>query len=183
MWSETCVIVVENLPVPFDRHVWQQALALRDDGWRVFVICPVGDEDAAAHEVLEGIEIHRHPLRQASSTLGYFREYAQALFHETRLLLKLYRAHRFKVIHACNPPDFLLIFCVFYKILGVKLVFDQHDLAPEMMEIRSGRGLMYRALLLLEWLSFKLADAVLSSNQTLSEIALDRGGKRAEQVT
>lgn len=140
MQRKTCVIVVENLPLPLDRHVWQQALALRDDGWRVLVICPIGDKHDARRELLEGIEIFRHPLREATSTLGYLREYGQAIFHEALLLLRLFVKERFAVIHACNPPDFLLIFCIFYKLFGVKLVFDQHDLSPEIMEVRSGRG-------------------------------------------
>lgn len=183
MQRKMCVIVVENLPVPLDRHVWQQAKALRDDGWRVLVICPIGKKDSARFELLEGIEIHRHPLHEASSTLGYLREYPQAIFHESLLLLKLFVRHRFAVIHACNPPDLLLPFCLFYKLLGVKLVFDQHDLSPEIMEVRSGRGLLYRTMLLLEWCSFKLADAVLSSNHSFREIALGRGGKRPDQVS
>lgn len=183
MRRKTCAIVVENLPVPLDRHVWQQALALRDDGWKVLVICPLGQRDSATVEQLDGVEIYRHPLHEARSTPGYLREYAEALFHESRLLLKLYRRHRFSVIHACNPPDLLLIFCAFYKLLGVRLVFDQHDLSPEIMEVRNGRGLLYCAMLLAEWCSFKLADAVLSSNETFREVALGRGGKRPEQVS
>lgn len=184
MRNRSCVIVVENLPVPLDRHVWQQALALRDHGWQVLVICPLGKDsrNSALHEQLDGVEIFRHPLREAGSLPGYLREYSAALLHESWLLLKLYRRHRFHVIHVCNPPDLLLPFCIFYKALGVKLIFDQHDLSPEIMEIRGGRGLVFRALLLAEWCSFKLADAVLASNETFREIALARGGKRPEQV-
>jgi glycosyltransferase involved in cell wall biosynthesis len=184
MRNRTCVIVVENLPVPLDRHVWQQALALRDHGWQVLVICPMGQDskNSAKHEHLEGIEIFRHPLREARSLPGYLREYSAALLHESLLLAKLYRRYRFSVIHACNPPDFLLPFCIVYKAFGVKLLFDQHDLSPEIMEIRSGRGLVFRALLFVEWCSFKVADAVLASNETFREIALSRGGKRSEQV-
>src|SRR3546814_20732621 len=140
MKSKICVIVVEHLPVPLDRHVWQQALALRDAGWQVLVICPLGNKDDLRFGRLEGIEIHRHPLTEAKTTIGYIREYASAIYHQSRLLLKLYGRHRFAVIHACNPPDIILLFCAFYKLLGVKLVFDQPDLSPEIMEIRSGRG-------------------------------------------
>ena len=34
------LILVENLPVPLDRRVWQESCALRDAGYEVIVICP-----------------------------------------------------------------------------------------------------------------------------------------------
>ena len=49
----SCVIVVENLPVPFDRRVWQEARALRDDGWDVAVICPQSEKHPERYEELE----------------------------------------------------------------------------------------------------------------------------------
>lgn len=183
MKPRTCVIVIENLPISLDRHVWQQAIALRDDGWFVLVICPAKPNDSAGFEIIQEVHIYSHPLSEARSTSGYLWEYSQALFYESMLLFKLYRMHCFKVIHACNPPDLLLIFCIFYKLLGVKLVFDQHDLSPEIMEIRAGRGFLYRLTLLAEWCSYKLADVVLASNETFREIALSRGGKQPEEVS
>ena len=36
------LIIVENLTVPLDRRVWQEAQALRDAGYTVSVICPKG---------------------------------------------------------------------------------------------------------------------------------------------
>ena len=35
------LIIVENLPVPFDRRVWQEATALVRHGYQVSIICPV----------------------------------------------------------------------------------------------------------------------------------------------
>ena len=35
------LIVVENLPVPFDRRVWHEATTLKNAGYEVSVICPV----------------------------------------------------------------------------------------------------------------------------------------------
>ena len=36
------LIIVENLPVPFDRRVWLEATALRNAGYQVSIICPTG---------------------------------------------------------------------------------------------------------------------------------------------
>ena len=34
------LIIVENLPLPFDRRVWQEANTLKDNGYEVSIICP-----------------------------------------------------------------------------------------------------------------------------------------------
>jgi len=36
------LFLVENLPSPFDRRVWQEVCALRDAGYVVSIICPTG---------------------------------------------------------------------------------------------------------------------------------------------
>jgi glycosyltransferase involved in cell wall biosynthesis len=184
MRPRTCVIIVENLPVPFDRHVWQEALALRDAGWRVAVICPRGAARAPTRERLEDVEIYRHGLPLEGKGLpGYALEYAAALFHEARLLVWLYLTQGFEVIHACNPPDLIFLIAAPFRLLGVRFVFDHHDLSPELYESRFGADLIHRILLGLERLSFGLADHVLSSNETFRDLAIARGGKSGDQVT
>ena len=62
MTERSCVIVVENLPVPLDRRVWQEALALTHAGWRVSVICPASERYPRKFEEIDGIAIYRHYL-------------------------------------------------------------------------------------------------------------------------
>lgn len=70
------LIVVENLPLPFDRRVWQEARTLRNAGAAVSIICPMGKGYERRYENIEGIEIYRHPLPvEADSVLGYLKEY------------------------------------------------------------------------------------------------------------
>jgi len=178
-----CVILVENLPVPLDRHVWQEAQALRDAGWQVSVICPKGPSSPASRERLDGIDIYRHWLPvEGRSFGGHILEYAGAIFHQARLLLLLALTRGFDVVHACNPPDFLFLLALPYKLFGVRFVFDHHDLSPELYETLYGRGLMHRLLLRLERWSFAFADVVLSSNETFRELAVTRGGKASDRV-
>jgi glycosyltransferase involved in cell wall biosynthesis len=179
------VIVVENLPVPFDRRVWQEAGALRDAGWRVSVICPATDKYPERFETLEGIDIYRHPLPlEAQGKLAFVYEYAAALFHEMRLLLKVWRRTGFDVIHACNPPDLIFLLALPFKLLGKKFVFDHHDICPELFEVKFGkRGLIWRVLGWLEVMTFRSADLVISANDTFRQMAIDRGGKDPEKVT
>jgi hypothetical protein len=55
------LIVVENLPVPLDRRVWLEATTLKQAGYDVSVISPMGRGWDAAYEVIEGVHIYRHP--------------------------------------------------------------------------------------------------------------------------
>ncbi len=182
----SCVIIVENLPVPFDRRVWQEAKALREAGWDVSVICPVGHDGqyAERHIVIDGIEVYRHPLPiEARGMLGFVLEYASALFHETRLLLKIAMTRGFDVIQICNPPDILFLNTFPYRFFGKKVVFDHHDLSPELFAAKFARkGMLYRVLRLCEKLTMKSADLVISANETYRQIALSRGGKKPGDV-
>jgi glycosyltransferase involved in cell wall biosynthesis len=180
------LIIVENLPVPFDRRVWQEANALRDAGYLVSVICPKGKGHTSSYEELNGIHIYRHPLPfEATGAAGYLVEYSTALFWEFILSVKVLRKHGFDVIHACNPPDLIFLIGGFYKFLfRKKFMFDQHDLNPELFEVKFGhtKGLFYKLLCIFEKLTFKCADASIATNETFKRIAIERGGMRPDDV-
>jgi len=178
------LIIVEDLPVPFDRRAWQEACALRDAGYRVSVICPKRNQFTRSRETLEGIEIYRHRLREASGLLGYLLEYPWALAAEWLLALRVYLRTRFRVIHACNPPDIIFLVAAFFKLFGVRFIFDHHDLNPELYEVKFGRrrGILYRLVCLAERLTFRTADVSIASNASFREIALQRGRMSPERV-
>lgn len=184
MADRSCVIVVENLPVPFDRRVWQEALALKRAGWRVSVICPATDRYPRTSEEIDGIAIYRHALPlEARGSAAFLLEYSVALFHEFRLLLKVWRERGFHIIQACNPPDLIFLVALPFKLVGKRFIFDHHDVNPELFEAKFGKkGLMHRLLTLFEKLTFRSADLVISANDTFREIAISRGGKRPDDV-
>lgn len=184
MAERSCVIVVENLPVPMDRRVWQEALALRQAGWTVSVICPKNERHPETYEELDGIAIYRHPLPlEARGRFAFLFEYAAALFHEFRLLWRVWREHGFTVIQACNPPDLIFLVVLPFKLMGKRFVFDHHDVCPELFEAKFGRkGIVYRVLLWAERLTFMTADMVISANDTYRELALSRGGRDPDDV-
>ena len=180
----SCVIIVENLSVPFDRRVWQEAQALRSLGWEVSVICPTNQKNLRRYELLEEITIYRHPLpMEARYKLGFLFEYGAALFHEARLLFKIALTRGFDIIQVCNPPDLLFVNALPYKLFGKRLVFDHHDLCPELFAAKFARkGLLHRILLLAERLTIKSADIVISANETFRNIAITRCGKSPQDV-
>jgi glycosyltransferase involved in cell wall biosynthesis len=178
------LIIVENLPVPFDRRVWLEARALRDQGAEVSVICPTGKGFETRYEVIDGIHIYRHSLGlDASSALGYLREYATALTAETWLAWKIYFQRGFDVMHACNPPDLIFLVAAPFKLFGVKFLFDHHDVNPELYEAKFGRrDFFWRLMILFERLTFLLADVSIATNQSYRKIALTRGGMSSDDV-
>jgi glycosyltransferase involved in cell wall biosynthesis len=179
-----CVIIVENLPVPLDRRVWQEAAALRDAGWIVSVICPATKKYPKYFETIEGIKIFRHPLPiEARSAITFLLEYTVALLHEFRLLFKVNRVVGFDVIQACNPPDLIFLVALPWKLWGKKFVYDHHDICPELLVAKFGnKRLLNAATTAAEKLSFKTANLVISANETFRQIAIKRGRKRPEDV-
>lgn len=179
------LIVVENLPVPADRRVWMEATALRDAGYEVSVVCPRGKGHDLPYETLDGIDVYRHPLpSEGRSAVAYLREYLSALFWELRLAWRARGGRRFDVIHICNPPDLLFLVAGLLKLIdGSRIVFDHHDLNPELFEVKFGRrGVFHGALMLAERLTFAVADVVIATNDAYRSIAIGRGRKRPEDV-
>jgi glycosyltransferase involved in cell wall biosynthesis len=181
--NRRALILVENLSVPFDRRVWQECTTLRDAGWTVHVICPQGEKrDTEPEAEIDGIRIHRYPLRAATGgPAGYLREYGSALWHTARLARKVGPVD---VVHACNPPDLLFLPALWLKRRGARFVFDQHDLVPELYLSRFDRGedLLYRAVCALERRTYRAADIVLATNESYRDVAVRRGGRRPEDV-
>ena len=177
------LILVENLSVPFDRRVWQESTALRDAGWEVHVICPQGTKrDTEPEAEIGGVKIHRYPLDAAvGGPVGYLREYSSALWRTYRLARKVGRVD---VVHSCNPPDLFFLLAKRLKRHGTRFVFDQHDLVPELYLSRFGRGrdLLYRLVCWLERRTYQAADIVIATNESYRDTAVNRGGKRPEDV-
>ena len=178
------LIIVENLPCPFDRRVWQEARTLAAAGYQVSIICPKAPGYEEGFVQIDGIDIHRHRLpTEADGVLGYALEYSVALAMEFWLSLKVLFGRGFDIIHACNPPDTIFLLGGFYKLFGKKFLFDHHDINPELYEAKFGkRGLGRRLLIALERMSFSTADMVISTNESYRQIAIDRGGKNPEDV-
>ena len=178
------LIIVENLPVPFDRRVWQEATTLAGSGYEVSVICPKGKNYERGYECLERVHIYRHPLPiEANGAVGYAMEYALALFWQFVLAWRVYFTRGFDVIHACNPPDTIFIIGRLFKLLGKRFLFDHHDINPELYEAKFGRrDFFYRLLCRLERMTFQTADISIATNESYRRIAIERGGMAPERV-
>jgi glycosyltransferase involved in cell wall biosynthesis len=179
------LIIVENLPLPFDRRVWQEANTLKESGADVSIICPKMKGYTKSYEVINGIHIYRHPLpHEARGAAGYLWEYTCALFWEFILSWKIFFKKRFHVIQGCNPPDLIFLVAIFFKLFGVKYIFDHHDINPELYIAKyNKKGLFYKFLLLVERLTFMTANYSIATNESYRQIALTRGKMKPERVT
>lgn len=182
--AKNVLIIVENLPVPFDTRVWKEAKSLRDGGYDVTVICPVGKGFARRFESIDGIRIYRHPMPvEGNGALSYFLEYGMSVFWETVLSWWVFLRRGFQVLQGCNPPDTIVLVAFPFKALGVKYIFDHHDANPELYFSKYGkRGLLFRLLLWLEKLTFNGADVSIATNQSYRDLAVSRGGLAAADV-
>jgi glycosyltransferase involved in cell wall biosynthesis len=178
------LIIVENLPVPFDSRVWKEASSLRTNGYEVTVLCPRGKGYTKGYEVLDGIRIYRHPMpREGNTPLGYLYEYGSAMVWEFLYTVWIYLRHGFHVIQGCNPPDDIFLIALPFKLLGVKYIFDHHDANPELYFSKYGKtGALYKSQVWLEKLTFRFSDVAMSTNRSYKELAISRGGLAPQDV-
>ena len=179
------LIIVENLPVPFDTRVWQEATTLAENGYTVSVICPTGKGYDKKYEYSKGVHIYRHNLpKEGNGAIGYVREYGSALWAEYILAKKVWKEHGFHCIHGCNPPDDIWMVARMFKSKGVDYIFDHHDICPELFEAKFGHtdGLLYKSQLWLERQTYKHCKFAFVTNESYKKIAIERGGMKPEDV-
>lgn len=179
------LIIVENSSVPADPRVWKEARCLERKGYQVTVLCPRGEEtDTRGHEVLENIHIYRHPApRDGHGFWGYLFEYSSALFWECWYSWWIFLRRGFHVIQGCNPPDTIFLVALPFKLLGVKYIFDHHDVNPELYVSKfQKKGAFYKLLDWCEKLTYFFSDVVIATNASYKDLALTRGGRKPEDV-
>lgn len=183
------LIIVQNLPVPLDRRVWLEAQALRDAGYEVGVICPKGPGDPA-RQLIDRIRIYKYrPAPEARGAVGFAVEFAYSWLRTAWLSMVAWREAPFRTIQAWNPPDTYWLLAALWRLRGVRFVYDQHDLNPELFISRFGeprspaQRLQYAILVWLERMTYRLAHHVISTNESYRQVAVRRGGRRLEDTT
>jgi glycosyltransferase involved in cell wall biosynthesis len=178
------LIIVENGPYSADPRVRNEALALQANGYEVTVLCPRDATCPRFHEVIDGVHVYRHPqIKHGGTRIGYLREYSCALFWEFLFTIWIFFRHGFQVIQGCNPPDDIFLVALPFKLFGVKYIFDHHDANPELyLSKYDKKGVLYKILVILEKLSYRCSDAVMATNRSYRELAINRGGLSMDDV-
>jgi glycosyltransferase involved in cell wall biosynthesis len=183
--KKKALFLIEDGSFTFDNRVIREANALIGVGWDVTVICPKNRKDPIYRRDGDHLRIYFYPKHEACSALGHILEHGTSILAVTILSWFVFLRHGFRVIHACNPMDILWIPSMPFKLFGVRYIFDHHDLSPELYLCRgegSDKSLFFRILSWLEKMSFRFANVVISTNESYKKIALDRGGKQADEV-
>ena len=198
------LMFVENR-YPYDMRVRNEATALSDAGYKVTVI-GLGSKNDKRYEIVSGVAAYRIPtvtlfnktnkndatpfkklISSVKTLIGYIFEYSYFTMGSFIVSLFVYAKERFDVVHLHNPPDTLFIIALFYKFLGKKIVFDHHDLSPELYLSRyyikpDEGGTVYRTLLLLEKFNLKLADVIIATNESYRDNDIQRGKLNVRKV-
>jgi glycosyltransferase involved in cell wall biosynthesis len=178
------LIIVENLPVPFDTRVWQEATTLVKEGYQVSVICPTGKGFMDLYEEKEGVHIYRHHLpEEGKGFIGYLKEYYIALREEKKLAKRIFKERGFDVIHGCNPPDNIFLVAKKFKRYGVQYIFDHHDICPELYVAKFGKkGILYWSQIFFERMTYKYAAMAFVTNESYKKIAIERNHMQPKDV-
>ena len=180
------LMVVENEGYPDDVRVRGEARALVAAGYRVTVIAPNVDGQPST-ETIDGVHVRRYPPPPNGAGMWtYLGEYLIATAVSLVMVLRTLARGGFDVIHLHNPPDTLWVLAVVAKLAGKRVVFDHHDLAPELYDAIYGErahGVVRQSLLLFERVTFRLADHVISTNESYREVAMARGRVPRRRIT
>jgi glycosyltransferase involved in cell wall biosynthesis len=175
------VMLLENNPYPQDVRVRSEAQSLVAAGHAVTVIAPRGTGQTR-RAVVDGVRVVRFRSIDANGRgkLGFVLEYAVACGQLQLLALReLWKGAT--VVHLHNPPDVLFPVAALYRIAGRNVIFDHHDLFPETIELKFGRGALARLARLCQNLTIDVAHHVIATNHSYADVSLRR--KRPAQVT
>lgn len=167
------VAVVIFSTFPFDPRPRREAEALRDMGATVDFICLAHDK-SKKREVANGINVRRIAIQhERGGKFNYVRQYTSFILVSGAMLAWRSLRRRYHLVHVHNMPDVLVAASFVPKLLGAKVVLDQHDPMPELMKTIFGMAedsLYVRLIKYLEKWSFKRAHLVLTVNEACKRI-------------
>jgi glycosyltransferase involved in cell wall biosynthesis len=165
-----------------DPRVRREAEALAEKGFEVHVVSLSEQRNGnrePSHAVVNGVQVHRLPIsRKRGGHLRYVFEYASVGILGALKLAQLHFERKLRVVHVHNMPDILVLAAMVPRLGGSKLVLDVHDPMPELFMTWtncSPDNLLIRLLRLQERISCKLADKVVSVNETMRENLQTKG--------
>ncbi|MGI9205026.1 MAG: glycosyltransferase family 4 protein [Woeseiaceae bacterium] len=178
------LFLIENVPYSLDTRVQREADVVKRMGGEVVVVCPT--DGGGFHTTIDGFNVYQYPKpHPGRGFIAHLAEYFVSLFFHFWLVAYVAIRHGFDVIHGANPPDIFWIIAAPYKLFGKRFIFDQHDLVPELFDVRYRDRLpvLRRTMLWMEKRSMAMADHVIATNESFRNVALTRGGKRSAEVT
>jgi glycosyltransferase involved in cell wall biosynthesis len=178
-----CMVVHGEFPL--DPRVAREARAARAAGYEVDVLGLRRAGEPSA-EMVDGIRAIRLPFahKRNASALGLLKEYLGFTALATLRMARLMLRRRYRIVQVHNPPDFLMVAALVPKLLGACVVFDVHDLSPDMFDMRfrgwPGAGGVEFVLRLVERAACGFADAVITVHEPYRRELTSRGVPEAK---
>ncbi len=178
---ERIAMLLENNPYPQDIRVRREAEALVHAGHAVVVIAP-RDPGQPRRETVAGVRVRRFRAPAGDGGAASLAlEFAVAGLR-LHLAAVAQLARGATVLHLHNPPDLLAPAGLLARLLRRRVVFDHHDLFPELVAEKSPGRALAAVASLGERTTFAVASLVLSTNESMAAIARARGRVRADRV-
>lgn len=118
---------------PADPRPRRAAETLTKEGVSLDLICE-HDDVAPKRERRDGIEIFRIPVtHRRGGKLSYAYQYSAFILIAAAILARRSLRRRYDLVYIHNMPDVLVFSALIPKILGAKVILDQHDPMPELM--------------------------------------------------
>lgn len=175
---------------PIDGRIYREACSLMDDGHDVRLLhASLPEKNEKKVEKYKRIVLHRIRLKERYTgfePLDFFLEYKLFAWRTLLRLPKIRKHFNFDSVHVHNPPDNIIpVIWLYCKLKGIKIVFDVHDPMPELLDHRInvfGKPLLVLAARILQWMSLKLSDKVIVTNDSSRERYKKLSGKDSNVV-
>jgi glycosyltransferase involved in cell wall biosynthesis len=162
----------------FDPRVRRKAEALIAAGYAVDVLALRGPNGKKSY-TLNGVCVETISLgKKRGSLVRYSFEYAAFFLWAFVRLPVLMRRRRYAVIDVNTLPDFLIFAPLVARWMGAKLILDMHEITPEFYMSKYGIAEQSYLVRLLKWLekvSVDFADRVITINQPIEDLLVQRG--------
>jgi glycosyltransferase involved in cell wall biosynthesis len=170
------MVVYSNYPK--DSRVRREAEGLVKAGMSVDVISLKGDGELP-NEQVNNVNTYRLNIKKKrGSKLQYLWQWSFFLIAAFVKLSWLQIVKKYHIVHLHNMPDFLVFSAFLPKLIGAKLILDLHDPMPDLYKTKysiTGSHPIIKVLELLEILSIKFVDLVITPNIAFRNLFISRG--------
>lgn len=162
---------------PADPRPRRAAEALLKAGMQVDLICEA-DQHSPKRERVDNLEIIRIPIRHDRGGFSsYAYQYAAFISYSAAILARRSLRERYDLVYVHNMPDVLVMSAMVPRLLGAKVILDQHDPMPELMKTifnMHEKSVGVRVIRRLEKWSMARADLVITVNLACKRIFSER---------
>lgn len=125
--------MVSFSPYPADPRPRRATEALLKEGMTIDFLC-LNDDKSPKRELAEGLSIRRLAIEhRRGGVLSYAYQYFAFILITSCILAWRCLKHRYDLVYINNMPDILVISSLVPKLMGAKVILDQHDPMPELM--------------------------------------------------